>query len=58
MSQSKDSRAGASGVVAGGELAAGLTGREPLAAASDSQTSGWILLAVPNPSMLWPFRMY
>ena len=58
MVVSEDSRAGASGVAAGGEPAAGLTGQEPLAAGSASQTSGWILLAVPNPSVLWPFRMY
>ena len=56
--RAEDSRAGASGVAAGGEPAAGLTGQEPLAAGSASQTSGWILLAVPNPSVLWPFRMY
>lgn len=43
--------------VVGGEPAAGLTGWEPLAAGSDSQTSGRILLAVPNPSVLWLFQM-
>lgn len=56
--RAEDSRAGTSGVVVGGEPTAGLTGRELLAAGSDSQTSGWILLAVPNPSGLWSFWMY
>jgi len=45
-------------VAAGSKPAAGLTGREPLAAGIDSQTSGWVLLAVPNPSVPWPCWMY
>lgn len=56
--RAEDSRAGASGVAGGGEPAAGLTAQELLATGSDSQTSAWVLMAVPNPSVLWLFQMY
>lgn len=56
--RAEESRAGASGAAAGSKPAARLTSWEPLAAGSSFQASRWILLAVPNPSVLWPFRMY
>lgn len=35
-----------------------MTGWEPLASGSDSQTSRWTVLTVPDLSVLWAFRMY
>lgn len=35
-----------------------MTGWEPLALGSDSQTSRWIVLVVSDLSAQWPFQMY
>lgn len=52
--RAEDSRAGTFRVEVGGESAAGLMSGSSLY----SQTSRWIVLAVPNLSALWLFWMY